>query len=260
MLDALRRRFDVIYTRVKSLREGDAYSTLRNNREFEAACLSVSGFLDAVVPLIDGPDSVLLAALPQIRARAAAQNARVRQLSLGGLSTFAEIAETRRAAAANMLVRMATVLGLIFAGLAVLSLSLLRLIRLGEERAETLRRTGVRLRTIVEMQRALAHKREELGTFHELDETFHQTMIAAVGFPGLHRLIRSRSGHLNRVRRLNMWDDTKIGRIIDDHNGVIAGLETRDPDKAEAAIRKHLGQTIATLDTLRAQHGAYFKD
>ena len=74
MLDALRRRFDVIYTRVKSLREGDAYSTLRNNREFEAACLSVSGFLDAVVPLIDGPDSVLLAALPQIRARAAAQN------------------------------------------------------------------------------------------------------------------------------------------------------------------------------------------
>ena len=80
MLDALRRRFDVIYTRVKSLREGDA---------------------------------------------------RVRQLSLGGLSTFAEIAETRRAAAANMLVRMATVLGLIFAGLAVLSLSLLRLIRLG---------------------------------------------------------------------------------------------------------------------------------
>ncbi|ATI40922.1 hypothetical protein CBW24_02175 [Pacificitalea manganoxidans] len=150
MLDALRRRFDVIYTRVKSLREGDAYSTLRNNREFEAACLSVSGFLDAVVPLIDGPDSVLLAALPQIRARAAAQNARVRQLSLGGLSTFAEIAETRRAAAANMLVRMATVLGLIFAGLAVLSLSLLRLIRSGEERAETLRRTGVRLRTIVE--------------------------------------------------------------------------------------------------------------
>ncbi|WP_417718997.1 GntR family transcriptional regulator [Salipiger sp.] len=117
-----------------------------------------------------------------------------------------------------------------------------------------------RLRTIVEMQRALAHKREELGTFHELDETFHQTMIAAVGFPGLHRLIRSRSGHLNRVRRLNMWDDTKIGRIIDDHTGVIAGLETRDPDKAEAAIRKHLGQTIATLDTLRAQHGAYFKD
>ncbi|MEQ3624217.1 MAG: ATP-binding protein [Celeribacter sp.] len=150
MLDALRKRFDVFYTRVTSLREGDAYASLHDNAKFNAACESVSGFLDGVVPLIDGPDAALLGALPQLRAQAAAQDARVRQISLGGLSTFADIAETRRAGAANMLVRMATVLGLIFAGLAVLSLSLLRLIRLAEERAETLRRTGARLRTIVE--------------------------------------------------------------------------------------------------------------
>ncbi|WP_020039122.1 GntR family transcriptional regulator [Salipiger mucosus] len=119
--------------------------------------------------------------------------------------------------------------------------------------------TITRLRTIIGMQDALAEQRDEIGTFQELDESFHQVMLAAVGFPELHQLIRARSGHLNRVRRLDLWDAPKIRRILSDHREILAALEAHDPQAAADAIRRHLGQTVARLPALRAEHPDYFR-
>lgn len=119
--------------------------------------------------------------------------------------------------------------------------------------------TIARLNTVVALQEALAGNPAELPAFQELDEVFHQTLMAAVGQPGLHALLRARSGHLNRVRRLDLPNDGKIRRILQGHREIIAALQARDPEAAQAAIREHLSQTVSRVDILRAGYPHYFK-
>lgn len=114
------------------------------------------------------------------------------------------------------------------------------------------------LRTIVSLQSTAAKQENAIGAFQDLDEAFHKTMIAAVGFPNLHHLIQSKSGHLNRLRYLDMWDKKKINRILKDHKVIIEALSERNPDGAADAIREHLGQTIGKLPELHEANKEYF--
>jgi DNA-binding GntR family transcriptional regulator len=116
-----------------------------------------------------------------------------------------------------------------------------------------------RLKVILALQEELAGNAAELPAFQELDEVFHQTLMAAAGQPGLHALLRSRSGHLNRVRRLDLPNEGKIRRILDGHHAIIAAIEARDEAAALAAIRDHLSQTVSRVEALRAQYPNYFK-
>ncbi len=115
-----------------------------------------------------------------------------------------------------------------------------------------------RLGTILTMQEALAASPDELPAFQELDELFHQTLMSGVGQAGLHTLIRARSGHLNRLRRLDLPGPGKIARILDGHRAILAALKSRDAAAGQEAIREHLSQTVNRVDELRAQHPDYF--
>jgi DNA-binding GntR family transcriptional regulator len=116
-----------------------------------------------------------------------------------------------------------------------------------------------RLKVILALQEELAGSAAELPAFQELDEVFHQTLMAAAGQPGLHALLRSRSGHLNRVRRLDLPNEGKIRRILDGHRAIIAAIEAHDEAAALAAIRDHLSQTVSRVEALRAKYPNYFK-
>jgi len=115
-----------------------------------------------------------------------------------------------------------------------------------------------RLKTLITMQEALAENPDELPTFQELDEIFHQTLMAGVGQSGLHALLRARSGHLNRVRHLDLPGEGKIRRILAGHREIVAAIEARDPQAAMTAIREHLSQTVSRIDVLRQRHPQYF--
>ncbi|QDC11200.1 GntR family transcriptional regulator [Oceanicola sp. D3] len=120
--------------------------------------------------------------------------------------------------------------------------------------------TLTRLQTLVSMQEMVVANGDDISAFQDIDDAFHQALLAAAGYGGLHRLIRSRSGHLNRLRRLDMWDDEKVQRIIREHKQVIEALRSGDADGAVSAVRTHLSQTIKRLDRLRAEHPTYFPD
>jgi len=117
---------------------------------------------------------------------------------------------------------------------------------------------AARLRTILALQEALAANPAELPAFQELDELFHQTMIAGAGQPGLYALLRARSGHLNRLRRLDLPGPGKIRHILEGHRHIISAIEAHDPEAAKDALRKHLSQTLNRLDLLRAEHPQFF--
>ncbi len=116
-----------------------------------------------------------------------------------------------------------------------------------------------RLKVILTLQEELSGSLAELPAFQELDEVFHQTLMAAAGQPGLHALLRSRSGHLNRVRRLDLPNEGKIRRILDGHRAIIAAIEAKDEAAALTAIRDHLSQTVSRVEALRAKYPSYFK-
>lgn len=118
--------------------------------------------------------------------------------------------------------------------------------------------TLVRLEMLVAMQRAAADS-GDMTALQELDEAFHRTLITAAGYPGLHQLIRSRSGHLNRLRRLDLPDEGKVRRILSGHQALTAALAAHDGEAAVAAIRDHLSQTISRMDVLRARFPDHFE-
>lgn len=118
--------------------------------------------------------------------------------------------------------------------------------------------TMTRARSIIRMQEAVADDPDQLAIFQELDEAFHQTLFAGIGRSGLHKLVRERSGHLDRIRRLHLPEKGKIVRILDGHRSILDGIASGQEQRAVAAIREHLSQTVARVDALRQEFPDYF--
>lgn len=115
-----------------------------------------------------------------------------------------------------------------------------------------------RARSIIRLQEAVADEPEQLAMFQELDEVFHQTLFAGIKRSGLHQLVRERSGHLERVRRLHLPEQGKIRSILAGHHAIVEAIAARDEDAAVAAIREHLSKTVAKLEELREEFPDYF--
>ena len=109
----------------------------------------------------------------------------------------------------------------------------------------------------------LAQMRELLASgdhvaFVAADEAFHFTLYAAAGVPGLHLLVRSRSGHLDRLRRLHLPTPGKADAVLRDHEQIAEAIIRAEPERAERHLRAHLSGTVAELDRIRAEAPEYF--
>jgi len=102
--------------------------------------------------------------------------------------------------------------------------------------------------------------REDFTTFAEADREMHRTMLEMAGVPGLWSLIRSRSGHLDRLRHLHLPTPGKAQSVIEGHRGILEALEARDPDAAQAALRRHLSGTLSSIDDLRDRFPDHITD
>lgn len=115
-----------------------------------------------------------------------------------------------------------------------------------------------RARSIIRMQEAVAEDPEQITIFQELDEMFHQTLFAGVGQLGLHQLVRERSGHLERVRRLHLPEQGKVRNILEAHHAIVEAIASGSEARAVAAIREHLSRTVAKIEELRQEFPDYF--
>ncbi len=115
-----------------------------------------------------------------------------------------------------------------------------------------------RLAGIIERQRTL-HRLGDFERFVAEDQLFHRTMFEAAEVPDLWDLVRSRSGHLDRLRRLHLPAPGKVAAILADHAAIVAALKARDADGAEAAMRRHLSNTLANVEDIRARYPDYLR-
>ncbi|OUS34543.1 hypothetical protein A9Q94_15695 [Rhodobacterales bacterium 56_14_T64] len=108
-LDLVRLKFDILYSRLGDFREGRLYSGLRSTNEGSTVLTRIQGRLDNFAPLIDGPDSALRDALPELTAELVVIALDVRTMSLLTLSTHAQIANARKEGLAHSLQRLGLV-------------------------------------------------------------------------------------------------------------------------------------------------------
>lgn len=95
---------------------------------------------------------------------------------------------------------------------------------------------------------------QDFGAFTEADHEFHRAMYEAAGLRDLFMLMRQRSGHVDRLRRLHLPTKGKAQAVVRDHKAIVEAIEARQPDAAQAALRAHLGGSLAFVDAVRQQH------
>ena len=112
-----------------------------------------------------------------------------------------------------------------------------------------------RLTAQVDLQAALATADTE--EFIASDQAFHRLMYEAAGVPDLYELVRRRSGHLDRLRRLDLPSPGKAERVVRDHRAIVAALAAHDPEAAQAALRADLSGSLGRIDETRARRPGY---
>jgi PAS domain S-box-containing protein len=148
-LSGVRSRFDILYSRIDTMRSSSVFAPLRDIASFDESLSQIENFLERNTALIDGPVGKLAAGLPQLEVEASELRVEIRALALEGIGVFAEQSDRRRRSVATTLVFIAGVtLGLVIVLLAVLGV-LLRLYRQGRRRATDLQTATSRLRAIV---------------------------------------------------------------------------------------------------------------
>ena len=169
-LGEVRRRFDVFYSRIGTLERGDVFRTLRSASDFSEPHGAVRAFLDDTVPLIDGDDAQLIAALPDLAAQVADLAGTVRELSLFGLATFARVSDSQRSEITGTLIRLSIILAGLLAGLSLLTYSFRRLYRTAERHAHVARSSEARVRAIVEAAVDAIIVCDEAGAIVDMNE------------------------------------------------------------------------------------------
>lgn len=113
------------------------------------------------------------------------------------------------------------------------------------------------LRAQVDVQTALTGSTAYLE-FIEADRAFHRLMYEAAGVPDLFDLVRQRSGHVDRLRMLNLPSLGKQRAIVRDHRRIVDAIASGDAEAAQASLREHLSGTLSQIDGIRRAHPDYF--
>jgi DNA-binding GntR family transcriptional regulator len=115
-----------------------------------------------------------------------------------------------------------------------------------------------RLNGVLAQQQALLEA-EGFEDFVSTDHAFHQHLYEAAGMHDLWHLVRSRSGHIDRLRRLHLPTPGKAQSIVQHHKLIVQAIAAGKPDEAQRHLRDHLSGTLAHVDEIRARYPGYVR-
>jgi GntR family transcriptional regulator, rspAB operon transcriptional repressor len=103
-------------------------------------------------------------------------------------------------------------------------------------------------------------KTGDFAKFMTADDDFHRKLYAGAGKGELWTLVKSRSGHIDRLRRLHLPSPGKAQDIVRHHKLIVAAIGANDPDEAQRHLRKHLSGTLGYLAEIRSRFPEYLSD
>jgi DNA-binding GntR family transcriptional regulator len=116
-----------------------------------------------------------------------------------------------------------------------------------------------KLREVIEEQSRRA-KAKDFERFHEADLAFHKILYDVASVPDLWALVRKRSCHIDRIRRLHLPIGGKAAQIVRDHSAIVNAIAKGKPEVAQSEMRDHLSRSLAFSEELRARFPGYFKE
>jgi PAS domain S-box-containing protein len=131
----VRTRFDVFYSRIQTISTSPLFAGLREDPEVVAALGRINDFLSESVPVIDGGDAELAAALPDLAIRAEEIREDARYVTLHGVSVLAREADAQRGGIAETLTLVSVFTTALFFVLLLLLGLLIHFARHEQERA-----------------------------------------------------------------------------------------------------------------------------
>jgi len=72
--------------------------------------------------------------------------------------------------------------------------------------------------------------------------------------------VRSRSGHIDRLRRLHLPSPGKAQDIVRHHKLIVAAISANQPDEAQRHLCQHLSGTLGYLAEIRARFPEYLSE
>ncbi|MGB0905438.1 MAG: PAS domain S-box protein, partial [Mangrovicoccus sp.] len=145
----LRHRFDIFYSRVLLIEQGNIFERLRDVPSFEKNLSHLRDYLNETVPLIDGADAKLIAEIPRLEETTAALNKEVRALVVTGVTHFATVTDNQREAVADTLKRLGALAGVLILVLMGANVMLWLLLRRVQSDAEQIQAAQSHLSAIV---------------------------------------------------------------------------------------------------------------
>ena len=115
-----------------------------------------------------------------------------------------------------------------------------------------------RLRAAIDEQRRYLAPSDSQH-FVQADRMFHRIFYEEAGIIPLWELVRRESGHIDRLRLLNLPIQGKFDSIFKDHESMVAAVERGAPDGAAAIVRRHLSGTLSIIDEITRLYPDYLK-
>ena len=113
------------------------------------------------------------------------------------------------------------------------------------------------MRAIVQRQHECVDARDAAG-FHENDEALHFAIAEAAGHPGVWAMVLQIKVQLDRLRRLTLPNFDWLRHVIREHEQVVEGIASGDPDRAAAAMQTHFHSLEGVLDEVSSLNPDYF--
>ncbi len=115
-----------------------------------------------------------------------------------------------------------------------------------------------------EFERALAEqdaavRNQDVTALHALDLDFHRQLCGVAQASFAFDTITENKARVDRLCVLSMMQKDGMRQVVEDHRRIFVHLQNRDPDAAEAAMRRHLSRLDATIDTVRHEYAEYFE-
>jgi DNA-binding GntR family transcriptional regulator len=115
------------------------------------------------------------------------------------------------------------------------------------------------LNQVIAQQQQFA-KAGEFEKFMAADNEFHARLYAAADKQDIWSLVRSRSGHIDRLRRMHLPSPGKAQDIVRHHRLIAKAIGAGEPDEAQKHLRTHLSGTLSELAQIRARYPEYLSD
>ena len=148
-LHTVRLRFDILYSRLESLRLGRVFAGLRETPKYVERFGRLESFMAGELPYIDGPDDGLRDRLPALFENSRAVSAEARAIALTGVEVIARASDRRRAEVTKTLGIVSALTILLVSFLVVLLVMLLRLFHFNRMRSAQNLATLSRLDAVV---------------------------------------------------------------------------------------------------------------